>query len=575
MKTLIRVSFVYAVLFFLKLNGFGQYIATYAGPPLPMSGQPALTQALDFPSSVAVDGVGGFFVPSPTQNRVYHVAADGTLALSAGTGNPGYRRDGGLAVLANLAHPTGVAVDAAGNLFIADAQNNRIRRVTPDGIITTVAGSGISGLGDGGAAFWAQLNHASGVALDAGNLFIADTLNHRIRKVTPDGIITTVAGSGTGGFSGDRGPAVSAQLNYPYSVAVDASGNLFIADTLNHRIRKVTPDGIITTVAGSGTGGFSGDRGPAISAQLNSPYSVAVDASENLFIADTGNDQIRKVTDGIIMRVAGNGDGGFSLEQLYVPTGAAVDAAGNLFIADTRNNRIRKVGPVELPPVPRVGSFAQVVSGAQWNTRMTLTNLSSTTVTARISFYTNDGFPLILPLIFANSSTANTSSSFANLTIGASRSVVIDTPSSTASLNVGWADVRASGPLEGYAVFREGQTTGLSSEGTVPLDTRLSSSLVLPYDNTNGSKTAIALANQSAASATITVVVLDQGGTPLMSSEMILPALGHASFFETDMFPQAANRIGLIEFQNPSGNVTGIGLLFYPGGAFTSLPIIQ
>jgi len=518
-KTLIRVSFVYAVLFFLKLNGFGQYIATYAGPPLPMSGQPALTQALDFPSSVAVDGVGGFFVPSPTQNRVYHVAADGTLALSAGTGNPGYRRDGGLAVLANLAHPTGVAVDAAGNLFIADAQNNRIRRVTPDGIITTVAGSGISGLGDGGAAFWAQLNHASGVALDA--------------------------------------------------------GNLFIADTLNHRIRKVTPDGIITTVAGSGTGGFSGDRGPAISAQLNSPYSVAVDASENLFIADTGNDQIRKVTDGIIMRVAGNGDGGFSLEQLYVPTGAAVDAAGNLFIADTRNNRIRKVGPVELPPVPRVGSFAQVVSGAQWNTRMTLTNLSSTTVTARISFYTNDGFPLILPLIFANSSTANTSSSFANLTIGASRSVVIDTPSSTASLNVGWADVRASGPLEGYAVFREGQTTGLSSEGTVPLDTRLSSSLVLPYDNTNGSKTAIALANQSAASATITVVVLDQGGTPLMSSEMILPALGHASFFETDMFPQAANRIGLIEFQNPSGNVTGIGLLFYPGGAFTSLPIIQ
>src|SRR5438876_1100136 len=236
-----------------------------------MSGQPALTQALDFPSSVAVDGVGGFFVPSPTQNRVYHVAADGTLALSAGTGNPGYRRDGGLAVLANLAHPTGVAVDAAGNLFIADAQNNRIRRVTPDGIITTVAGSGISGLGDGGAAFWAQLNHASGAALDAGNLFIADTLNHRIRKVTPDGIITTVAGSGTGGFSGDRGPAVSAQLNFPYSVAVDASGNLFIADT--------------------------------------------------------GNDQIRKVTDGIIMRVAGNGDGGFSLEQLYVPTGAAVDAA--------------------------------------------------------------------------------------------------------------------------------------------------------------------------------------------------------------------------------------------------------
>src|SRR5207247_152021 len=123
----------------------------------------------------------------------------------------------------------------------------------------------------------------------------------------------------------------------------------------------------------SGTGGFSGDGGPAISAQLNSPYSVAVDASENLFIADTGNDQIRKVTDGIIMRVAGNGDGGFSLEQLYVPTGAAVDAAGNLFIADSRNKRIRQVGPVALSPLPGVSSFAQFVSLAHWYTQMTIT----------------------------------------------------------------------------------------------------------------------------------------------------------------------------------------------------------
>src|SRR5437867_370527 len=219
------------------------------------------------------------------------VTPDGIITTVAGSGTGGFSGDRGPAVSAQLNFPYSVAVDASGNLFIADTLNHRIRKVTPDGIITTVAGSGTGGFsGDRGPAISAQLNSDWRGAVDgSGNLFIADTLNHRIRKVTPDGIITTVAGSGTGGFSGDRGPAISAQLNSPYSVAVDASENLFIADTLNHRIRKVTPDGIITTVAGSGTGGFSGDGGPAISAQLNAAYSVAVDASGNQFIGDTGN----------------------------------------------------------------------------------------------------------------------------------------------------------------------------------------------------------------------------------------------------------------------------------------------
>ena len=469
-----RAGLLFFILSISGLASFAQIITTYAGgPPLPVSGQPAVTQAIAVPGSVAPDGAGGFFVSSRYQNRVYHVGADGTLTLTAGSGKPGSSGDGGLAISAQLYAPTGVAVDGAGNLFIAD------------------------------------------------------TFNQRIRKVTLEGTITTVAGNGTFGFSGDGGLATSAQLYFPTGVAVDGAGSLFIADSVNKVIRKVTPAGTITTVAGDGTVGFSGDGGPATSAQFG--YSG--------------------------------------------PTDVAVDSAGNLFIADSGNNRIREViASSQTSSLPRVGSFGQVVTGAGWSTSMTLRNLSAATVNAQVDFYNNDGSPLTLPLSFPNSSTASTFSSSTSLSIPANESVEIQTLSSSVTLSVGWADVSASGPLEGYVVFGEGQTTGPSSEDTVPLDTRLLSSLVLPYDETNGSKTGIALANQSATAATITVLVLDQGGSRLASSQMILPALGHTSFFITDQFSQAANRIGVIEFQNPSGNVTGMGLRFYPGGAFTSMP---
>src|SRR5207249_3913068 len=342
---------------------------------------------------------------------------------------------------------------------------------------------------------------------------------------------------GTRGFSGDGGPATSVQLSDPAGVAVDGAGNLFIADTGNQRIRKVSPAGTITTVAGNGTFGPSGDGGPATSAQLSYPAGVAVDGAGNLFIVDTGNQRIRKVSPaGMITTVAGNGtygpsgDGGAATSAQFGfsgPTDVAVDSAGNLFIADSGNNRIREViASSQTSSLPRVGSFGQVVTGAGWSTSMTLRNLSAATVNAQVDFYNNDGSPLTLPLSFPNSSTASTFSSSTSLSIPANESVEIQTLSSSVTLSVGWADVSASGPLERYVVFGEGQTTGPSSEDTVPLDTRLLSSLVLPYDETNGSKTGIALANQSATAATITVLVLDQGGSRLASSQMILPALG-------------------------------------------------
>ena len=230
----------------------------------------------------------------------------------AGTGTPGFSGDDGPATTAQLMGPRGLAVAADGNLYIADFGNHRVRRVgLSSGRITTVAGTGTAGFsGDDGLATAAQLANPTGVAVDAaGNLYIADNGNHRVRRVDPSGVITTVAGTGAQGFSGDRGPAIAAQLNSPVGVAVDTAGSLYIADRGNERVRRVDPSGVIITVAGTGVQGFSGDRGPAIAAQLNTPRDVAVAADGTLYIADYDNHRVRRVdlSSGVITTVAGTG----------------------------------------------------------------------------------------------------------------------------------------------------------------------------------------------------------------------------------------------------------------------------
>jgi sugar lactone lactonase YvrE len=296
-----------------------------------------------------------------------------TAATTAGTGAVGYSGDGSSATTATLANPSAVAYDSAGDLFLADANNHVVREVSAAGVITTVAGTGVEGYsGDGGAATSAQLDTPTGVAVDAsGNIYIADSHNHRIREVI-GGNISTIAGTGVAGFSGDGSSAKSAQLSLPSGVAVDTSGNVYIADTNNHRIRKIS-GGNISTIAGDGEELFAGDGGAATAAALDSPTAVAVDASGNVYIADRLNQRIREVSGGNISTIAGSGSASFSgsfagdganatAASLARPSGVSVDASGNVYIADSDNQRVRQVSSTGTIGTV-VGSGAQGFSG--------------------------------------------------------------------------------------------------------------------------------------------------------------------------------------------------------------------
>jgi sugar lactone lactonase YvrE len=334
------------------------------------SGGPAANASFKRPAGIAVDNSGNVYIADTLARIVRKVnAADGVITNYAGTGERGASGDGGPATLAKLSDPTGLAVDGQGNLYIADTGNHVIRRVNAaNGLISTVAGSFSAGFaGDNGLANAAKLNFPTSVAVDGqGNLYIADTANHRIRKVGTSGLISTIAGAFIAGFSGDGGLATDATLDSPTGVAVTSDGStIYIADQRNHRIRRIV-GGVINTFAGSGTVGYGGDGTLAVLATLNTPTSVAIDPDSNLLITDTGNDRIRRVSfsDNIIATVAGtgaagnNGDGGLAKNaQLDTPAFLGIDrrsgaTRGEVYVSDTGNNRVRKLTISNASPVP-------------------------------------------------------------------------------------------------------------------------------------------------------------------------------------------------------------------------------
>jgi uncharacterized protein (TIGR03437 family) len=285
------------------------------------------------PYGVALDGAGNLYISDTLSTRILKVDATGTISIFAGTGNMAYGGDGGPAIKATFEVPEGLAFDGAGNLYIADHNSGVIRKIDTAGIISTVAGDRSTGFsGDGGPATKAAIDNPTDVAADAaGNFYIAGEEGNIVRKVDTNGIISTVAGNGNGGFSGDGGPAVKAEFNYVTGLAVDGAGNLYIADKDNARVRRVDGNGIITTVAGDGKSGYTGDGGPATAAELSNPDGVSVDSSGNLYIADRGNGNVRKVTFPSVPRISANGVvNGASFQPGIVPGSWATIQGSNL-----------------------------------------------------------------------------------------------------------------------------------------------------------------------------------------------------------------------------------------------------
>ena len=365
---------------------------------------------------LAIDAQDNLYAAEYVGSAIWKIAADGSAAVIAGTGVPGFSGDGGPATAAQVNGPSGVTLDSGGNIYLADTVNHRVRRIAPDGTISTFAGTGVAGFsGDGGPATAARLQSPAETVIDAaGNVYIADYNNRRVRVVSPGGVISTIAGNGVFDLSpiypqaGDGGPALNAVFDTASSAAFGPSGDLYVADMGNNRIRKIAQDGTITTLAGTGVSGYSGEGGPATQAQIVRPITVVVDRSGTVYF-ETGDSRVLKVTpDGILHLVAGSGtgtglnraggDGGPAVNAtLNEPKGLAVDAKGNVYIGDTTNARLRKVDTngiittIATPGVIAMDYWNAVAFDPQGNLYVAITHQVATTFYSVIERVNSDG----------------------------------------------------------------------------------------------------------------------------------------------------------------------------------------
>lgn len=549
--------------------------AGYAG-----DGAAATAAQISAPSGVAVDSAGNIYISDFGNNVVRMVsAATGFISTYAGTpGVSGNTGDNGLATFASLSGPTGLAIDSAGNLYIADAIGYRIRKVGTNGIITTVAGGSPGFGGDGGPANQAQLNYPSGVAVDSsGNIYIADLANSRVRKVS-NGIISTVAGIAYNGYNADNILASLAQLNLPRDVAVDSTGNVYIADTGNNRIRKITvSSNIITTVAGNGTAGYAGDHGLATSAQINGPWGIWVDAASNIYIADTGNNVIRKVSGTSISTVAGTGTAGFGGDTgpavsalLNKPEAIVVDSTGgNSYVADNANNVIRQFTNTVIS-----GVLPHFAAGGSFVTGFYLFNKSATQASNyTITFYNDAGNLVSLPI-----SGGGTSSSVTG-TIPALGAAYVEVGNISSATPVGGsATVAASASVVTQALIRHLSTAGIYYEASVPStngNLEVESSFDFTTFTPTGAQiyTGLGVANlDAAATATVTCTARDSSGNPVANAipTMTIPPLGHTQGYNYTALFGLRGTLDCV-----STTKTGmIALRFLGNDAFSAFPII-
>lgn len=348
-------------------------IQTVAGTIDRGNGKDGKQVQLSGPTAGAYDAAGNLYVADRNNHRVWRLAPDGVMTTIAGTGEPGFGGDGGAATRARLFTPTSVTVDNAGNVYIADRDNHRVRRVSSAGIIFTVAGTGTPGFsGDGGPALTAQLKSPTGVAwAPSGKLYLTDTGNNRVRVINQTGDITSIAGTGTAGYNGDEIPATTARLWGPTGIGVEAGESVVIGDSANHRVRRIGTDGVIHTIAGTGTYGFSGDNGPATKARITTPDGIAVD-SQGVLFTDSDINRVRRIgNDGIIHTVAGTGeygsggDGGPATQaDILRPSGVTSLGDGTFTVFDTLNDRVRHVDAAGIiNTIAGVGRFSSTGDG--------------------------------------------------------------------------------------------------------------------------------------------------------------------------------------------------------------------